>query len=66
LLENPNLLDANIEDVMEGSFPTLDERTELSVVRKYLSDSPAVLVTEYGRIIDIITRYDILEHANIS
>jgi cystathionine beta-synthase len=66
LLENPGLLDANIEDVMEQSFPTLDERTELSVVKKYLSDSPAVLVTEYGRIIDIITRYDILEHANIS
>ncbi len=66
LLENPNLIESNIEDVMESSFPTLDERTELKVVRKYLSDSPAVLVTEYGRIIDIITRYDILEHANFS
>lgn len=66
LLENPNMLDANIEEVMEPSFPTLDEKTELTVVRKYLSDSPAILVTEYGRIIDIITRYDILEHANFS
>ena len=66
LLQNPGLLDSNIEDVMEQSFPTLDERTELTVVKKYLSDSPAVLVTEYGRIIDIITRYDILEYANIS
>ncbi len=66
LLENPNLLDAKVEDVMEPSFPMLDGRTELNVVRKYLSDTPAVLVTEYGRIIDIITRYDILEHANFS
>lgn len=66
LLENPNLIESNIENVMESSFPTLDERTELKVVRKYLSDSPAVLVTEYGRIIDIITRYDILEQANFS
>ncbi len=66
LLEDPNLLESNVEDVMEQSFPTLDERTELTVVRKYLSDSPAVLVTEYSRIIDIITRYDILEHANFS
>ncbi len=64
LVGNQNLLDSNIEDVMEPSFPTLDERTELNVVKKYLSDSPAVLVTEYGRIIDIITRYDILEHTN--
>ena len=66
LLENPNLIDADIESVMEPGFPTLDERTELSSVKKYLSDSPAVLVTEYGRIIDIITRYDILEHANFT
>ena len=66
LLHNPGLLEANVEEVMEPSFPTLDERTELDLVRKYLSDSPAVLVTEYGRIIDIVTRYDILEHANFS
>ncbi len=66
LLDNPELIDSKIEDVMEPSFPTLDERTELSVVKKYLSDSPAVLVTEYGRIIDIVTRYDIIEHANFS
>ncbi len=66
LLGNPSFLDSNIEDVMEQSFPTLDERTELNVVKKYLGDSPAVLVTEYGRIIDIITRYDIIEYANFS
>jgi len=66
LLENPDLMDSNIEIVMGPGFPTLDERTELSVVRKYLGDSPAVLSTEYGRIKDIITRYDILEHANFS
>jgi len=66
ILENPDLMDANVESIMGQGFPTLDERTELSVVRKYLSDSPAVLSTEYGRIKDIITRYDILEHANFS
>ncbi len=66
LLDNPDLMDSNIENLMGPGFPTLDERTELNVVRKYLSDSPAVLSTEYGRIKDIITRYDILEHANFS
>jgi cystathionine beta-synthase len=66
LLENPDLMDSSIEKVMGPGFPTLDERTELSVVKKYLGDSPAVLSTEYGRIKDIITRYDILEHANFS
>ena len=66
LVENPDLLDANVEDIMGESFPTLDERTELEVVKKYLSDSPAVLVTEYGRIKNIITRYDILEQATFN
>lgn len=65
LLENPSLLDLKVEEIMGPSFPTLDERTELSVVKKYLSDSPAVLVTEYGRIKDIITRYDIIEYSEI-
>ena len=66
LLDNPDLLNSEIEKVMGPGFPTLDERTELVAVRKYLSDSPAVLSTEYSRIKDIITRYDILEHANFS
>jgi cystathionine beta-synthase len=66
LIENPNLLDTNVEDIMAESFPVIDEETELTSTKKYLSKSPAVLVSEYGRIIDIITRYDILEHTNIS
>jgi len=65
LIDNPDLFDSKVGDIMEPGFPALDERTELFVVKKYLSDSPAVLVTEYGRIVDIVTRYDILEHTNI-
>jgi len=62
LLEDPDLLDSKVEDIMGPGFPTLDEKTELNTVKKYLSDSPAILVAEYGRIKDIITRYDILEY----
>ncbi len=65
LLDNPDLLDSKIEDIMGPSFPTLDERTELPTIKKYLGDSPAVLVTEYGRIVDIITRYDVIEYTNV-
>ncbi len=63
LLQDPSLMDERVEKIMGPSFPALDERTELNVVKRFLSDSPAVLVTEYGRIIDIITRFDILEHS---
>jgi cystathionine beta-synthase len=66
LLEDPALLDKPVSKVMGPGLPTLDERTELGLVKKYLSDSPAVLVTEYGRIKDIITRYDIIEHSELN
>lgn len=61
LLDNPSLLEAMVEEIMDPGFPTLDEKADLPTLKKCLTESPAVLVTEYGRIIDIITRYDILE-----
>ncbi|NUN08136.1 MAG: pyridoxal-phosphate dependent enzyme [Ignavibacteriaceae bacterium] len=64
LLENPALLESHIEDIMEPSFPCVDEKTDLHAVKKHLTESPAILVTEYGRIIEIITRYDILEFSD--
>ncbi|HAB53676.1 MAG TPA: cystathionine beta-synthase [Ignavibacteriales bacterium] len=66
LVKDPKLFDYTVDQVMEAGFPALDQRTEIEAVRKYLGDFPAVLVTEYGRIIDIVTRYDILRHAKLS
>ncbi len=66
LIKEPKLFDLTVDQVMEAGFPALDQRTELESVRKYLGDSPAVLVTEYGRIIDIVTRYDMLQHTKLS
>jgi cystathionine beta-synthase len=65
LVSNPDLLDGKVEQVMGPGFPTVDGRTELTALKRFLSESPAVLVTEYGRIIDIVTRYDIIEFSNI-
>ncbi|PIW98951.1 MAG: hypothetical protein COZ80_07960 [Ignavibacteria bacterium CG_4_8_14_3_um_filter_37_9] len=58
------MLDATVEEVMGSSFPSLDEKTDLQIVKKHLAESPAVLVLEFGRIIDIVTRYDIIEYAS--
>jgi cystathionine beta-synthase len=66
LVKDPKLFDNTVEQVMEAGFPTLDQRTEIEAVRKYLGESPAVLVTEFGRIIDIVTRYDILKFTKLS
>lgn len=64
LVDNHALLDATVEEVMGSSFPSLDEKTDLQIVKKQLAESPAVLVLEFGRIIDIVTRYDIIEYAS--
>jgi len=65
LLNEPNLINQPVSKIMENALPSIDDKTELSSVKKYLSESPAILVKEYGRIIDIVTRYDIIEHSDI-
>ncbi|MEJ2506733.1 MAG: pyridoxal-phosphate dependent enzyme [Ignavibacteriaceae bacterium] len=60
LLENPELLDTSVMDVTEECFPTLDAKTELYEVKNILKDNSAILVSDFGLITDIITRYDLI------
>lgn len=61
LLENKDLLSTNVNQVMDESFPILDESASLNELSQELLKSPAVLVEEYKRIIGIITRTDVLD-----
>jgi cystathionine beta-synthase len=61
VVRNRDLLEAKVADVMEGSFPTVDVDDSLAAVTRRLQTSPAVLIEEYGRIIGIITRHDVLD-----
>ncbi len=61
LVENPALYSSQISDVMEESLPILDAKTEIEEVKNYLKNNSAVLVSDFGLITDIITRYDLLE-----
>jgi cystathionine beta-synthase len=63
VLRNRELLEAKVSDVMEASFPTLDVDASAAEVMRRLRTSPAVLVEEYGRILGIITRHDVLDMA---
>jgi cystathionine beta-synthase len=60
VVRNRDLLEAKVSEVMEGSFPTVDEDASSDEVTRRLRTSPAVLVEEYGRIVGIITRHDVL------
>ena len=64
VVRNRELLNSSVSEVMEASFPTVDVDASSKEVTRRLQTSPAVLVEEYGRIIGIITRHDVLELKN--
>jgi cystathionine beta-synthase len=62
-LENARLLDAPVTDVMGTPYPVVDSMMPLERLTALLSrESPAVLVRSGGRLVGIITRYDVLRH----
>ncbi len=65
VVRNRELLNSNVSEVMEASFPTLDVDASSSEVARRLQTSQAVLVEEYGRIVGIITRHDVLDLKNV-
>ncbi len=63
VVRNRELLEASVNEVMEPSFPIVDVDASSEEVGRRLRTSAAVLVEEYGRIIGIITRHDVLDMA---
>ncbi|MEW6702888.1 MAG: pyridoxal-phosphate dependent enzyme, partial [Bacteroidota bacterium] len=61
LLEDPKLLNAPVNSVMEDVFPVVDAKTPVSDVKNILKDSSAILVSDFGRITDLLTRYDLID-----
>ena len=64
LVDNPLLYNSLIRDVMEESFPVLDAKTDIKQVKETLKDHLAVLVSDFGLVTDIITRYDLINLDN--
>lgn len=60
MVENPLLYNASISEVMEESLPILEAKTEIEEVKNYLKANPAILVSDFGLVTDIITRYDLI------
>ncbi len=61
ILNNRELLQAPVSEVMDAPFPVVNESVEVERATKYLKHSPAILLEEYGRIVGVITRYDVLD-----
>lgn len=60
LVENPLLYNSSIKEVMEESLPILEAKTEIEEVKNYLKTNSAILVSDFGLVTDIITRYDLI------
>jgi len=60
LVDNPQLYNSLVKDVMEESFPILEAKTNISEVKKIFKEHPAVLVSDFGLLTDIITKYDLI------
>lgn len=61
LLHDPDLFNHPIQDVMEEAFPVLQGGESVDAGLQALKNFPAILLEDYGRIIGILTRYDILQ-----
>lgn len=61
LIENPDLVNKKVSDVMGKPLPVVDEQDDIKAAIKSLKKSPAVLISEYGNIVGILTRYDVLD-----
>jgi cystathionine beta-synthase len=61
-LSQPALLDRPVREVMEAPFPEVDAATLSDRVGAMLSrESPAALVRKDGKLIGIVSRYDVLQ-----
>jgi cystathionine beta-synthase len=64
LFRKPEVLDAEVIEVMDAPFPTAERHMPVEEAFELLSKgrSTAVLVTEQGRAVGVMTRSDILDH----
>lgn len=60
LVENPLLYNSPVKDVMEESLPIVEAKIDIAEVKEYLKTYSAILVSDFGLITDIITRYDLI------
>jgi len=61
VLENQAILEERVYEVMDEPFPVLAEETSLENAMKYLREEPAALIEDRGKIIGIVTRFDLID-----
>lgn len=63
VLGNPSLFDAPVSTVMKAPFPSVHIDELINAAIGHLSKKePAVLIEEDGKIVGVLTRYDVIEY----
>jgi cystathionine beta-synthase len=57
LMNSPDFISKKVSEIMDKPLPVFDEQDDIKALKK----SPAVLVSEFGNIVGILTRYDVLD-----
>ena len=55
---------ARVKELMEGSFPAVAPGTDMGTISALLETNHAVLVMEMGKVIGVITKYNIMQLIN--
>ncbi|MCS6808409.1 MAG: CBS domain-containing protein, partial [Bacteroidota bacterium] len=63
VLDDRNILDAPLIDLMDESIPVFDAQMDINEAIEHLRQHPAILVGDFGRIIGIVSRHDVLRYA---
>lgn len=61
IMKDKSILNNKISSIMGENFPFVDAKVSLNEVRKLLENNPAILVKDFGRVTDIITKYDLID-----
>jgi cystathionine beta-synthase len=63
IIEDPSVLDASVETLMDAPFPTVDAALPMSRLSRLLNrQCPAVLVRGDQGLVGIVTRYDLVQY----
>lgn len=61
LIDDSSVSGKKVKEFMDKPYPVIDELEDIKRGIKYLKKSPAILVSQFGRIIGILTRFDVLD-----
>ncbi len=62
VIEDRSNIERSVTDYMERPAPVMDAHEDVSAAITRLKDNPMVMVREFGRLVGVLTRHDVLDY----